>query len=343
MSVQDRRDNFIIIGENIHTTRIVLRKGRFVVQGEDGVERIRFTTSDGDRFLNVPEKMQRSADFEEGRVKYVQAGILAAMSDNAEEVETGMAFLQNLVRRQVEAGAHFLDLNVDEISIRRKEQEAAMRWLVPTIAGMCDTPLSVDSSCIGTIAAGLEAAGSDRAVMLNSASLERLDALDLAVQYNSHVIATAAGADGMPQNTEERFINASQVVDAAVAKGIPLNRIYIDPLIFPISVDAEFGIHCLEAIRQLREKYGSEVHISGGFSNVSFGIPMRRLVNDVFTNLAVEAGADSGIIDPVTSPLARVFSADRESGPYKLAESMLLGNDEFCKTYLKAFRAGELK
>ncbi|MDP7743473.1 MAG: dihydropteroate synthase, partial [Lentisphaeria bacterium] len=271
------------------------------------------------------------------------AGIQAAMSDNAGEVETGMAFLHNLVRRQVEAGAHFLDLNVDEISIRRKEQEAAMRWLVPTVAGMCDTPLSIDSSCIGTIAAGLEAAGSDRPVMLNSASLERLDSVDLAVQYNCHLIATAAGADGMPLDTEERVINASKVVEAAVAKGIPLDRIYVDPLTFPISVDAEFGVHCLEAIRQLREKFGPEIHITGGFSNVSFGIPMRRLVNDAFTNLAVEAGADSGIIDPVTSPLARVFSADRESAPYKLAENMLLGNDKFCKAYLEAFRAGELK
>ena len=81
---------------------------------------------------------------------------------------------------------------------------------------------------------------------------------------------------------------------------------------------------------------------SGGLLLVP-GIPSRRLVNDVFLNLAVEAGADSGIIDPVTSHLEEVFTLDRETKPYRLAEDMLLGRDQYCKNFLTAYRKGELE
>ena len=77
-------------------------------------------------------------------------------------------------------------------------------------------------------------------------------------------------------------------------------------------------------------------------SNVSFGIPARRLMNTVFINLAVEAGADSGIIDPVMNPLSAVFAADRDSVPYRLAEDVLLGRDEHCMNYIRAWRKGVL-
>ena len=93
----------------------------------------------------------------------------------------------------------------------------------------------------------------------------------------------------------------------------------------------------------MRAKYGADIHISGGFSNVSFGMPARRLINDVFLILAVEAGADSGIIDPVTSNLEQTFALDRGSRPYQLAEDLLLGRDEWCATFIRAHRKGELK
>ena len=146
----------------------------------------------------------------------------------------------------------------------------------------------------------------------------------------------------MPQTADERVDHATQMIDAALEKGIPAGDIYVDPLVFPISVDGEFGNHCLEAIRALRQHFGSEIHVTGGFSNVSFGIPCRRLVNDVFLNLAEEAGADGGIIDPVSSDLNEVFSMNKESSSYKLAEDMLLGRDTHCKNFLAAYRKGEL-
>ena len=235
-------------------------------------------------------------------------------------------------------------LNVDEISLKLEEQKSAMQWLVQTVQQMCSTPLSVDSSNIEIIEKGLETcAGHENRTLLNSASLERIEALDLARRYNAQVIVTAAGQKGMPENAEERFAHASRMVDTALSKGIEIRDIYIDPLVFPISVDMHFGNHCLEAIRRLRHNYGPEIHITGGFSNVSFGLPCRRLVNDVFLILAVEAGADSGIIDPVTGKPDQVFTIDRDSTPYQLAEDMLLGRDRHCKIFLRAYRKGELQ
>jgi 5-methyltetrahydrofolate--homocysteine methyltransferase len=179
--------------------------------------------------------------------------------------------------------------------------------------------------------------------MLNSASLERPDALDLALAHNAEVVVTAAGEKGMPSGAAERVANASRMIDAALEKGLQLGDIHVDPLVFPISVDKDFGLHCLDAIRELRAKYGSEIHITGGMSNVSFGIPGRRIVNDTFVILAVAAGADGGIIDPALSSPREIFAMDRGSLGYRLAEDMLLGKDEHCKKYIRAWRKGEMK
>ena len=336
---------FIVIGENIHTTRVLLRKGKLVTTDPDGDDAVRFYDTDKKhRYLKIPEKVKKTQDFQEGRVKHVQVAVNAAMSGQQPQASIGMAYIKRLVTRQVKAGADFLDLNVDEISLKLDEQKAAMKWLVETVEELSSVPVSIDSSKSEIIEEGLSAAKAKVGrMMLNSASLERLDALDLVKDFNTNVVVTAAGESGMPGSQQERVANASRIVEAALEKGIAIQDIYIDPLVFPISVNDEFGNHCFKAIQTLREQFGPAIHITGGFSNVSFGIPSRRLVNDVFLNLAVEAGADSGIIDPVTSHLEEVFGMDRETRSYKLAEDMLLGRDEYCQSFLAAYRNGELE
>ena len=208
---------------------------------------------------------------------------------------------------------------------------------------MTNLPISVDSSDITVIESGLRAwGGGNLRPMLNSASLERVEALDLAVEHGAKVIITASGSAGMPSDADERVENASHMVEAALAMGIASRDVFVDPLVFPISVDSAFGLHTLDAIREIRRRFGPEIRITGGMSNVSFGIPARSVMNTVFINLAVEAGADSGIIDPVMNPLDTVFSADRESASYRIAEDVLLGRDEHCVKYIKAWRAGRL-
>jgi 5-methyltetrahydrofolate--homocysteine methyltransferase len=345
MRVDGLEKEFIVIGENIHTTRVVLRKGKLIANSPEGDEAVRYPGPKGEScYLTIPEAVKRTQDYEEGRVKHVKIAIQAALSGLEPGASQALEYLRYLVRRQVQAGADFLDLNVDEVSLRLENQKAAMQWLVRMVRQTCSTPLSVDSSNIEIIQAGLEALnGAAGGMLLNSASLERLEALDLARRHHTQVIVTAAGQKGMPQNAEERVANASAMVDAALAKGIAVGDIYIDALVFPISVDSQFGNHCFQAIRRLREQYGPEIHITGGLSNVSFGLPCRRLINDVFLNLAVEAGADSGIIDPVSSNVAQVLAVDKGTKEYRLAEDVLLGRDRHCKNFLRAYRKGELQ
>ena len=331
---------FVVIGENMHTTRVVMKRGRRFVAEAAGGPALAYEDEDGEaRTLPVPDWAARTQDFDEGRVKHVAIAVRGAMEGDGECAR----YLRAIVRAQEAAGADFLDINVDEISVKFDEQTAAMKWLVGFVGDMSDIPVAVDSSNVDIIAAGLEACAADGPrPLLNSASLERMDALDLARAHNAEVVVTAAGDSGMPDGPQERIDNASRMVEAARARGFTESDIYVDPLYFPISVDGAFGGHGLDAIRGLRERFGAGIHVTGGFSNVSFGIPARKIVNDVFMIMAVEAGADSGIVNPVASPPAAVFAADRDSESFRLAADVLTGRDEHCKAWIKAWRRKRL-
>jgi len=345
MNPQGLNKPFCVIGENIHTTRAVLRSGKLIVTSPAGEETVRYATAAGEtRYLAIPEEFKTRQDYQEGRVKHIMVAVRTAMSGIEPAAGESITYLRTLAEKQVRAGADFLDLNVDELSWNRDEQKAAMAWLVGAIEPLSPVPLSIDSSSQEILLAGIQACqGTAGKPLLNSACLERIDALEIAARYELPVVVTAAGASGMPSNAEERVDHASQMIEAALAKGIPLERLYVDALVFPISVDSQFVIHCLDAYRQLREKYGDRIHLTGGLSNVSFGMPCRKLINEVFINLAVEAGADSGIVDPVASNLNRVFLAGKQSAPYQLTQEMLLGRDPGCVNFLRAYREGELE
>jgi 5-methyltetrahydrofolate--homocysteine methyltransferase len=344
MTAEPDRPPFITIGENVHTTRIVRRGAAHVGTDDRGREAITFTDEHGETHrLPISEAERRTQEYEEGRIKHVRTAVRMAMEEG-EDAEVAVAYLRALAIDQVRAGSAYLDVNVDEVSLKLPEQVAAMRWLVELIGPAVDVPLSIDSSNAEIIEAGMAAAPTHAGPpMLNSASLERVEALDIAVAAGGPVIVTAAGEAGMPSDSEGRVANATRMVEAALAKGISLNRLYVDPLVFPISVDGAFGDHCLDAIRTIRERYGPDIHITGGMSNVSFGLPNRRLINDAFLLLAIEAGADSGIIDPLMNPPSRALEADRAARPFELALNVLSGADRHCKAYMKAFRKGELE
>lgn len=328
---------FTVIGENIHTTRVIRVSSPRVV--DVPIPAIAFTDLEGgQRVLPIPEEELRAQDFLEGRVKHVRCAVRLSLQGDP----TGDAYLAKMAVDQINAGASFLDVNVDEYSYKLPEQIRAMEHLVGLLLRNCAVPLSIDSSNHEILEAGIRAASGHPAgpPMLNSASLERIGALELAIQAGGPVIVTAAGDSGMPTGPQERVENASRMIDAAANKGIALNRIYVDPLMFPISVDGAFGHHVLDAIRMLRQRFGSQIHITGGMSNVSFGLPHRRLINDVFLVLAIEAGADSGIVDPLQTRIAQVERLDRESLGFKLALDVLTGADRHCRAYIKAARSG---
>ncbi len=333
---------FIVIGENIHTTRSLTRKSpRF--QGAEGQEGLGFTDAAGHSwFLPISDAIRKGQDFEEGRIKHLKLAVQTAINDQSPHREAAEAYITHMAQLQQAAGAHYLDLNVDEISIKLANQKAAMTWLASFVQSVCPLPLSIDSSNLEVIAVGIAACRDDRArPLLNSASLERIEALDLVAGGKGSVVVTASGMKGMPAGAADRVENAGRMLEAARAKSIALADIHVDPLIFPISVDKTFALHSLDAMREMRRLWGPEIHITGGFSNVSFGIPYRRAINDLFLKLAIEAGADSGIIDPVAHPPDKALAFDPASRAYQLAEDVLLGRDEHCKNYIRAWRKGE--
>ncbi len=334
---------FQIVGENIHATRVLKRAGKHAVELEDGTVGIAFVTADGTPLvLPVHPALVAARDFASGKIKHVQSAIRWGLDDGA-EADTAAAYIHTLAARQEATGADWLDLNADEVSADAAMRAEAMAWLVTTVEKTALVPVSIDSSDVGVLAGGVAASTQPRGrLLLNSASIERPDVLDLAAETGCAAILAASGLGGMPANAAERTQNAIRLIELAIARQIAPELLYVDPLVLPVAVTPEAPSHVLETARELRGEYGDTIHLTGGLSNVSFGMPARKLLNDTFIDLAAEAGIDSGIIDPVASDLGRVFSADRDSEPYRLAADMLLGRDAFGGEYVLAFREGRL-
>ena len=336
------RGPFIVIGENIHATRVLLRSGARVASLPDGRPALPFTDDEGaEQLLPVPDAALDGAGARQ-KVKHVKAAVLAGLAGGA-DAALGRGYVRFLARRQVDAGADYLDLNVDEASNDLETRVAAMRWLVEAVEDATPAALAFDSSAPEVLRAGLVAAArSAGAPLLNSASLERLDVLDLAAAERCAVVLGASGEHGMPASAAERVANATRIIEEATGRGMALGALHVDPLVLPVAVEPEVGSWFLDAVRTLRARYGPQIHITGGLSNMSFGLPLRKLLNDVFIDLAAEAGADSGIIDPVASDPRRILAQVREGRAQELAANLLTGRDPFGMEFLTAFRAGEL-
>ena len=336
------RGPFIVIGENIHATRVLLRSGARVASLPDGRPALPFTDDEGAaQLLAVPDAALDGAGAKQ-KVKHVKAAVLAGLAGGADGA-LGRGYVRFLARRQAEAGADYLDLNVDEVDNDVDGRVAAIRWLVGAVEDATGAALALDSSAPEVLRAGLAAAArTGRAPLLNSASLERLDVLDLAAAEGCAVVLGASGEHGMPGSAAERVANAERIVGEATSRGMALGALHVDPLVMPVAVEPEVGAWFLEAVRTLRATFGPEIHLTGGLSNVSFGLPLRKLLNDVFIDLAAEAGADSGIIDPVASDPRRIFAQDRSSRACALAADLLTGRDPFGMEFLTAYRAGDL-
>jgi len=336
------RRSFIVIGENIHATRVLVRGGARVAALPDGSPALPFADDGGEqRLLPVPAAALEG-DGARARVKHVKAALLAGLGGGP-DAWLGRGYVRHLARRQAEAGAAYLDLNVDEVSSEASVRAEAMRWLVRAVEDATPAALSLDSSSPDVLRAGLAAATrSGGPPLLNSASLERLDVLDLAAGEGCAVVLGAAGPAGMPASAAERVANAGRILEEAHARGLRPGSLFVDPLVLPVAVEPEVGRWFLEAVTGIREAFGHELHVTGGLSNVSFGLPLRRLLNDVFIDLAVEAGADSGIIDPVANDPRQAIGRDRSTREYDLAAALLAGRDAFGMDFLAAYRAGEL-
>jgi 5-methyltetrahydrofolate corrinoid/iron sulfur protein methyltransferase len=331
---------FIAIGENIHCTRIFKVGGANVKEVAPGKHAITYKDGEKTCALVVPEKFVKSADWQAEKIKHCAVAIWQGVYGDK---DSGAHYITCKAQEQEKAGASFLDINVDEFSTDVDERVKLMKWTVNIAQKAVKIPVSIDSSNEAILNAGLEAADKSRGKpMVNSVSLERVKAIEVAARHKAVVIASAAGEKGLPASTDEKLSNLAGLMKMLKASGFADDSIYIDPLVFPISTDGNNGKAFLEAVASIRKTYGPAIHISGGFSNVSFGMPARKLINQVFSYLAVENGADGGIVDPVQINEKILQALDPNSESFKLAKALLLGEDEYGMEFISASRDGRI-
>lgn len=234
-----------------------------------------------------------------------------------------------VAREQKEAGVSFLDVNCGTL----EDEPVGLTWLVQTIQEEIDVALCLDSPDPEALRTALPFLKGKP--MINSISLERerfASILPLVLEYRAAIIALTMGDQGLPQTMEERLELADKLVSALIGEGVPLADIYLDPLVRPVGTDPQAALTLLETIKKFRATW-PEVHIICGLSNISYGLPLRRLVNQAFLVLAIEAGLDAVIFDPLDRQLVGLMYAAR----------LLTGADEYGLDYLQAYRAGRLE
>ncbi len=240
-------------------------------------------------------------------------------------------YIAGLAVKQTGAGADFIDCNPGTVG----DQEVAdMQWLVETVQAATDRPISFDSPNPQAVQRGLQTYTGEATPMINSVTMEPSSLegmLPVVLEAKVNVVALALGEQGMPTRTGQREEVAEQLIDRLTDGGIAASQIFVDPIISPLSTAHEACLHILAAIAAIRQ-YCPECHITSGLSNISFGLPNRRLMNRAFIGLAMQAGMDSAITDPL----------DEKIMAHIVAVEALLGQDEFCMSYIQAHRTGKL-
>jgi 5-methyltetrahydrofolate--homocysteine methyltransferase len=235
-------------------------------------------------------------------------------------------FFRELARKQVAAGAHVLDVNG---GLPDQEVEL-LAWLVGLVQEVVDVPLCLDTADPEAMMKALPLC--KKRPLVNSVSDEpaRWAMLPVLKEHRPKVIVLCLSAAGVPKNVEERVATASRLVDRLTGEGFALDDLYVDPCVMPVATGLNGG-DLLEAVSQIRSKYPG-VHISAGVSNVSFGLPNRKLLNESYLMLLMACGLDAAIVDPCDPQLMMNV----------MAAEALLGRDAGCKSYMRAYREGKL-
>lgn len=235
-------------------------------------------------------------------------------------------FFRELARKQATAGAHMLDVNGG-----LPEQEVELlSWLVDLAQEAVDIPLCLDSADPNALIRALPLC--KQRPMINSISDEpaRWAMLPVLKEHRPKMIALCMSESRLPTGIEDRVDVASRLIDRLTAESFALDDIYLDACVLPVATGPH-GKNLLAAVGQIAARYPG-VHLSAGVSNVSFGLPLRKLLNETFLLLLMAHGLDAAIVDPCDQQLMTNITA---------AEA-LLGRDDYCRTYLRAYREGKL-
>lgn len=239
-------------------------------------------------------------------------------------------FIIDTAKSQVEAGANYIDANAGTLLSGEPD---ALEWLVQTIQGAVDAPICIDSPNPAAIERALAVHKGQPMINSITGEKERFEGIaPLVKHYGAKVIALAMGDDGIPENAVGRVTVARRVIDDLTGMGVPLCDIYVDPLVYPVANGSQYGMAVLETIRTVKGEYPG-IHALCGLSNVSHGLPIRKLINQAFLAMCVEAGLDAAIIDPLDQRLMSLV----------FASEAIIGCDEYCVNYLTAAREGKFE
>jgi len=239
------------------------------------------------------------------------------------------AFIQDLARRQADAGADYLDVNAGTGPASEADD---LKWLIDCVQAAVELPICLDSANPAAIQSAIKLV--QRVPLINSLSGEakRLEGvLPLVAEHGCPVIVLLLDDQGIPADADRRLEIAERLLDCTRRAGVADDRLYIDPLAMTVSTRNEGVQIALQIMRILHERY-PEVNFCCGLSNVSFGLPARSLINQAFLAQALAAGLNAAIIDPMDQGLINML----------YATELVLGRDRFCRRYTQAFRAGKI-
>ena len=225
---------------------------------------------------------------------------------------------------QVAAGAHMLDVNA---GIPLADEPAILAKTVQLVQGMTDLPLSIDSSIVEALEAGLAVYQGKALVNSVTGEEERLErVLPLVAKYGAAVVAISNDETGISMDPDVRFAVAKKIVERAADHGISRDDIVVDPLVMPVGAVATAGRAAFRLLGRLRDELG--VNSTCGASNVSFGLPNREGVNAAFLNMAIASGLTSAITNPIAEGVRHAV----------MASDVLMGNDQDAGRWIRQFR-----
>src|SRR5690606_23497791 len=225
---------------------------------------------------------------------------------------------------QVAAGAHMLDVNA---GIPLADEPAILAKTIQLVQSLTDVPLSIDSSIVAALEAGLAAYKGKALVNSVTGEEERLEAvLPLVRKYGAAVVAISNDETGISEDPDVRFEVARKIVERAADHGIPRSDIVVDPLVMPVGAINAAGATAFRLIRRLREEL--KVNTNCGASNISFGLPNRHGLNAAFLSMAIGAGMTSAIMNPLhAEEMTAIMGAD-----------VAMGHDPNCMRWIQKFR-----
>lgn len=247
--------------------------------------------------------------------------VAAAITDRDAE------YISRLALDQAEAGAAWLDVNA---GTRPDREPDDLVWLVRTVQAVTDTPLALDSANPFALEQALQHVARKPIINSVSGERERLEGiLPLVARHGTGVVALAIGETGIPDTAADRMAVVGELVAHTRNAGVADEDVYVDPLVLTVATNNDSALISLDTMAMIRAEY-PDVHMTVGLSNVSFGLPARAQINRGFLTLAIAAGLDTAIADPL----------DRGLQAQILVTEMLLGRDRHCLNYVKASRTG---